>query len=342
MVMALLRRAEIAGLLTMALVAGALIGAAADSKVMVYEGKLDNIELDGWGTGLAEVDEEEAYLDNSALRIDTTGFFEGGRLTLGEPVDAATFLANPANGYISMSVKIPEPEQPAPIEQPGAFPGADPGAFPAQPGVDPGMMPAPPPGEEVQPGAEGFPGGEIFIPGGSEMGPPKPPENITRLRVLLITDKGELDSGPIVAADYLETVQDWRSIVVPLSSFGGTADLRGAKITGIALFGDVKGEFFLGDLSLGEEDQPLVADAGEKMVVKANQEVTLKAKPQPGGFNATYDWDFDDLDGIKEEGYGPEPTWTFLTPGYYTVTLMVSDPQGKKVTRTARVHVKVE
>ena len=59
------------------------------------------------------------------------------------------------------------------------------------------------------------------------------------------------------------------------------------------------------------------------------------------GANAAYLWDFDDLDGLQEQGYGQEATWTFLTPGYYIVTLQVSDPAGKKVTRMDRVRVKV-
>ena len=49
----------------------------------------------------------------------------------------------------------------------------------------------------------------------------------------------------------------------------------------MALVGDVEETFYLGELVLGQEDHPLLADAGEKMAVEPNTEVTFKGAAQP-------------------------------------------------------------
>ncbi len=359
------------------------MGVRADEKIDVYSGNPGAVTIATWGAGVVEADEEETYLDSPALRVETKGFYEGGRLILAKPLAADTFLAKPENGYIALTVKVHEPEV---TEVPMGGVGDFGGDFPMEPGmdpgmVDPGMMPPPPggapgfPGEAppLDPGMDPgmMPGGEIFIPGGEGgMGPaapPAPPAKITQLRVLLVTDKGELDSGPIAIANFPETTEDWHSIVLSLADFGGSVDLAGATIESIAVFGDVEETFYLGSLSIGQEDKPLFAliegvvapevrgdddedededaaaadAAANRVTVKVDQEVTFKAAPQPDGSSAAYSWDFDDLDGLQEQGFGPEADWTFLTPGHYVVTLQVSDHANKRAVRIARMRVRV-
>jgi len=238
-----------------------------------------------------------------------------------------------------------EPGMMPPGMEPGMMPpGMEPGMMP--PGMEPGMMP---PGMEpgmmepgmMPPGME--PG--MMEPGmgpgmrGAQVGPPP---KIEHLRVLIVTDKGAIDSGAIELADYAELVEDWKQIVVPLDRFAGQADLEGAEIRHLALFGDVEETFWVGEIGMGYETQPLVADAGENIVTKVETITQFEAAPQPEGVTANYVWDFDALDGIQEDGFGRETSWTFLTPGYYTVTLTVRDPNGQRVERTDQVQVKVE
>jgi len=356
------------------LVAGLVAAGHADSKTVLFSGSLQGAELGSWGSGTIELDEEESYLEGEALRVETTGFYEGGRLQLTQPLAADTFLADPAGGYVRLVVKVHEPEEQTPMwpggmmgpggfpAEPGMMPGepgmfpAEPGMFPAEPGMmpgqpgmmappeDPGMMGVPPEPWMMEPGMMG-PGmmepGMMGVPGVGGMGVPQgPPPKIAQLRVLVVTDMGAIDSGPITLADYAEIVEDWVQIVVPMSAFKG-ADLTGCSIQNIALFGDVEETFWVGELELGYEDQPLVADAGENVTSTADRMTPFEAAPQPEGVSASYVWDFDDLDGIQEEGYGAETSWTFLTPGYYVVTLTVKDPAGRKVDRVDRIHVKV-
>lgn len=327
---------------------------AQECRLPLFNGNLGAVETGSWGSGSIEVDEEESYLEGSALKVETTGFFAGGRLDLKEPLEASRFLTDPAGGYLKLVVKVHEPEATQPGMEPGMmFPGGFPGegAFPGEMPMDPGMVPpeAMPPGMEpgMEPGMDpgmmdpGM-GPEWMEPGmGGPMAPPEPPKKISRIRALLVTELGAIDSGAIEIADYPEIVEDWVEIVLPLDRFAGPVDISAGKIQHIALFGDVEETFWVGDVTIGYEEQPLLADAGENIVTKANAPTTFRAAPQPEGVRAIYVWDFDDLDGVQEEGYGPETTWTFITPGYYTVTLTVRDPDGKKVNRVDRVQVKV-
>jgi len=320
----------------------------ADCRNVLFAGQLQGATLGSWGSGLAEFDDEETFLEGGAVRVETTGFFEGGRIDLTTPLPADQFFADPAGGYLRLVVKVNEPAAATPVAAPvpGQFPGAFPGDPGMAPGVDPGMVPPADPG--MAPGfdpamfPEGVPPGGM-IPGGDIVGvTPPPPVKISQLRALIVADQGMVDSGPIALDRYAEVVEDWVEVVVPLSAFGNTSAMRGGQIQHIALFGDVEETFWVGDLTIGYEQQPLVADAVENIVTKVNRDTEFKAAPQPVGVKATYVWDFDDLDGIQEEGFGAQTTWTFLTAGYYDVTLTVRDPDGKRVERTDRVHVKVE
>lgn len=357
-VMTVVRRATSVLSCVALLAAGVLAWGQTDCKNVLFSGKLQGAKLGSWGSGIAEFDEEEAFLEGGAVRVETTGFFEGGRVDLSTPLAADQFFADPAGGYLRLVVKVNEPAAATPVAAPvtGQFPGAfppDPGMFPGgpadpgmAPGFDPGMAPPVDPGMApgFDPGMfpEGVPPGGM-IPGGQVTGvAPPPPTKITQVRALIVADGGMVDSGPIALDRYPEVVEDWVEIVVPLSAFGDTSAMRGGQIRHIALFGDVKETFWVGDLTIGYEQQPLVADAGENIVTRVNRETEFKAAPQPEGVKATYVWDFDGLDGIQEEGFGPQTTWTFLTPGYYDVTLTVRDPDGRRVDRIDRVHVKVE
>jgi hypothetical protein len=92
-----------------------------------------------------------------------------------------------------------------------------------------------------------------------------------------------------------------------------------------------------------QEDQPLKADAGPDRVVKKGQEVTFSAASQPGTAKARYSWDFDDLvQGIGEDALGQRVTHAFEEPGFYKVTLTVTDPDAKRLPRVDRVNVTVQ
>jgi hypothetical protein len=202
------------------------------------------------------------------------------------------------------------------------------------------------------PGMMGPEGG--MAPGG--MGPgmgaqqqKERPRKIANVRALMVTDKGLIDSGLIEIGDWLALdpeVSDnegWVRLVVPLADFKPVRDRTGASLQQVALFGDTKGEFYVGSLRLVQEDQPLKADGGPDRIVKKGQEVTFSAAAQPGPAKARYAWDFDDLvQGIGEDALGQRVTYTFEEEGFYKVTLTVTDPDGKRLPRVDRVNVTVQ
>lgn len=181
------------------------------------------------------------------------------------------------------------------------------------------------------PGMDGMPGAQAA----------EPPQTISKLRVLLVTDKGQVDSGTVPIDLSQDALEGWYRVVIPLKNFAGPGLQPEAQLQRLALFGDLKDHFWLGRLQLVAEDQPLKADAGPRRTVKVKQEVTFTAAPQEGGQPARYVWDFDDWDGITEDSLGQTVTWKFTEPGFYTVTLTVTDPGKTKVTQIAHVDVHV-
>jgi hypothetical protein len=189
---------------------------------------------------------------------------------------------------------------------------------------------------EGMPGMPGMPGGE--------MGPqaaPEPPPVISKVRVVLVTDKGQTESG-IVPIDLTQEVGDgWYRVALPLAKFAGPGQQPDARLKRIGIFGDIDDHMYVGRVQLVSEDAPLKADIGEKRTVKVKTEVTFTAADQNEGTTAKYAWDFDDWDGISEDGIGKSAVWKFMEPGFYTVTLTVTDPGNTKVPAVAHVDVLV-
>ncbi|MEN6644543.1 MAG: PKD domain-containing protein [Armatimonadia bacterium] len=219
--------------------------------------------------------------------------------------------------------------------QPG-MPGAGMPGMPGQPGM-PGMEPGMMPGMPGAPGMPGMPGME----GGMGAAQQEAPPIISKIRVVLVTDKGQV-SSPLVPIDVTQEIGDgWYRMAIPFARFAGPGAQPDALLKRVAVFGDIEDYFWVGRLQLVSEDAPLKADAGEKRTVKAKQEVTFTAADQDNGAPARYLWDFDDWDGITEDMSGRTVNWKFMEPGFYTVTLTVTDPGNTKVPQVAHVDVLV-
>jgi hypothetical protein len=232
----------------------------------------------------------------------------------------------------------------------GGMPGMPGGGMPGMPGG--GGMPGMPGGGGMpgMPGGGGMPGmpgggGMPGMPGGGGM-PGMPGQSdtaatMTKVRVLAITDLGQVDSGAIDIDTSQEAVEGWYQVAIPVSKFAGPGRQPGAKLQKLAFFGDAKEYFWIGRVQLVAEDQPLKADAGGKRTAKVGEEVTFTAAGQARDVAARYSWDFDDWDGIGEDALGTTASWKFEEAGYYVVTLTVSDPGKTKVPQIAHVHVHV-
>lgn len=331
---------------------GSVVSAQTDREIVLFSGDLSSTEPRAWGSGNASLSDEEEYLERDVLEIETKGFHQGGRLRLKQPLALTQILSRPENSFLVLTVRVhqavpdtqaptgPEwdmmgPEGHPPPEEFPHGPGMEPPPPPEMdPGMDPHMDPGMDPHMDDMPGMHDMPG----------MAGPQapPPPMVTQLRALLVTDKGQLDSGAVEILDAEDALENWYTMVIPLAQFAGEGKTAEARLQDIALFGNADEKFWVATVKLVSESQPLVADAGERRVVKVNREVKFEAAEQPGNIRAQYSWDFDDWDGIGEDALGREATWSFTEPGFYVVTLTVTDRSGRRLPQTARVHVKVE
>jgi len=112
----------------------------------------------------------------------------------------------------------------------------------------------------------------------------------------------------------------------------------------VVITGNREGTVYVGDLKMIQEDTPLVAEIEGAAIrtVAAGQSAQFSAKPQHEGVKASYQWDFDDLDGLGVDAYGADVSYQFPEAGYYVVTLRVTDVNGQLQPRMDTVKVKVE
>ena len=84
---------------------------------------------------------------------------------------------------------------------------------------------------------------------------------------------------------------------------------------------------------------PPVVDAGGPYVGYEGASIALSGSgSDPGGGAVTYAWDLDG-DGAHDDAFTLNPTYTWETPGTYTVSLAVTDAQGLVDTDTGSVTV---
>jgi len=341
------------------MMAGVLTLASADQMLNLYDGTTAMVELGSWGTGSIEHSDKAKYQGSKVIEVETKGYYEGGRLELKSPADFAAFGWDLNRTQVIAMVKAPEP-QVTPSAGYGAY---VPGGFPARPGQVPGMpgmggapgmpgmggMPGMPgmggapgmPGMGGMPGMPGM-GGAPGMPGGYGYQPPLEP--IDQIRIVLVTDKGQLDSGPLALDPLLEEGDHWVRVARVLSDFKGVQELEEAKLLRVVLTGNREGSFYIGNLRIVQEDKPLTArvEGDRRRRVPLQQEATLTAAPQVEGVQASYIWDFDDLDGLTEDAYGQQVSCQFPEPGYYIITLTVTDKEGRREWRMDKVYVIVE
>jgi hypothetical protein len=347
-------------LLAASIVLGLVGQALADQELTLYNGSLDKVGLSSWGAGKIKQDKEQKFFEKDSLRIDTKGFYQGGCLDLKAETDLQPFIDNEKGTFVVLMVKVHEPQKagagmpgagmpgmegmppgaPGAPGMPGMAPGA-PGMPPGAPGMAPGapgMPPGPPPG---MPGGPDMPGGPGMAQPGEPAAQPEAPPVITDLRVILVTDQGQLDSGIVNIDTSQAAVEGWLRVAIPMSKFAGPGKQAGAHLQKIAVCGNMEEYFWLGRIQVISEDQPLKADAGPRRTAKVDQDVTFTAADQDGGIPARYSWDFDDWNGITEDALGKSVTYRFKEAGFYTVTLTVTDPGKTKVPQIAHIDVQV-
>ena len=306
--------------------------AGADQTLALYEGSTELIELGSWGTGKIKQSEWLRYEDHEALEVETKGYFEGGRLELKLPPDFTVFGRQPSNVQVVAVVQAAQPQ---------AYPGAYGRGWPAGPG---GAMQAGPEAMPRMPGA--WPGAGAA--GASAYG--QPVEPIDEVRIVLVTEQGQVASGALALDPNLADAEGWIQVTAVLSDFKGKPGLSGTRLLRVVLTGNREGTFYVGSLRIIQEDTPLVAtilgpqrrqvpwDPNPQVQVTAS----FTAAPQLAGVEAAYIWDFDDLNGLGEDAYGQQVSCQFPEPGHYVITLTTADRAGLRLPRMGKVYVTVQ
>jgi len=266
-----------------------LVTIACAANLAIYTGKATSNQLGSWGNGKVAVSTEVKKGTTSALEINTRGYSEGGYFMLSAAADLSEYFTMPTKSFLNLQVKIPAQAAPggggggrrrgatpaandwqsnyAQMQMPGMQPGGmQPGGM-MMPGMQPGgmqpggmMMPGMQPGG-MQPGGMMMPGmqpggmqpgGMMGGPGGSGTRGSRTPTIVRVLdavRVLLITDKGQLDAGSFKMED-LKKTDDWAEISIPFSALKGKGGGSGAKLEAVVLTGNAEGKFYVAKIEL--------------------------------------------------------------------------------------------
>lgn len=175
-----------------------------------------------------------------------------------------------------------------------------------------------------------------------EEAPPVPPGAV---RVVLVTDKGELASGSLAMGEGVQEARGWVRIDVPLGELKGDASALKGKVERIIITGDRPGDFYLGQVAIVVEDSPLdfevSLNVGPDGVAKVGEALSGEVKMiGPVGPNEVRcSWDFDDRDGVGGDLSHRKVRFQYSEPGEYVVTVTVADIVGRH--GVARKQVKL-
>ena len=80
---------------------------------------------------------------------------------------------------------------------------------------------------------------------------------------------------------------------------------------------------------MSKNKAPSARISADRTTVEINEPITFDGddSSDPDGNELTYSWDFDESDGIGEDASGQTVTFSYHTPGQYSVTLTVSDDE---------------
>ena len=162
---------------------------------------------------------------------------------------------------------------------------------------------------------------------------------MTQMRVVLLTERGQLEAQPVPLKPGTQDRGWWR-IDVPLLTFlpHSLATLAGSGRTTLPLAlkrmlicGDAYDYFYLGELKIVSDTQAMRANAYPWPEQAApNTVVTFICGVEPGAATTKVVWDFDSKDGIQEEAVGERVQHIYRQVGTYTVSYIVVDVNGQK------------
>jgi hypothetical protein len=162
------------------------------------------------------------------------------------------------------------------------------------------------------------------------------------MRVIITTTDGKHAEAYLPITSSMIDDRAWREIAIPLQAINGL-DQTNHQIKEIALSGDTTQTFYVGEISVVNDQTPISGEvnAQDGLNLALGDTVTLIGRGTGGSSVLKYSWDFDDSDGIQVDSEGQVMKHKFRKAGDFNVTLTISDAYGlkKAYTTTFKVHV---
>lgn len=294
--------------------------------------KDQGISVRGWGSGTISETDEMAYEGTYSIRVSTRNFFQGGILSLTNPVDLSQAFAD-KNNLLRILVRVADQSQTLGGGGGGGRRGG-PGAATGGAGVGGG-----PSGAGFGPGFAGGGGRPGGTPGGTT---PNADTTLRNVRLILTTSDGKKSEVYVPVSTSGSGERGWKSIAVPLQAVSGFGDTNKA-VKEVAISGDAMTTFYMGDLRTVNDSTPISGDTNYRtMNLALGDEIELVGRGFGGSSILKYSWDFDDKDGIQTDAEGQTIKHKFRKAGTYKITLTISDYFGLKApyrtTLTATVN----
>ena len=161
------------------------------------------------------------------------------------------------------------------------------------------------------------------------------------LRLVLFTDKGELIADNVPVARGSQDDRGWYPVSASLEQMSGPKDAT--KVRAVGIFSDESDVFYLGRVSLVEDNKPVeVTVKAAPLMARPEQVIEFTATLRGGPVEAVISWDFDKKDGLTQQAVGPEVKYLYKESGDYIVTCTVTDKDGVRKPAVGSVGIRVE
>jgi hypothetical protein len=285
------------------------------------------IDLGSWGSGRVAEADEFAFEGTSSIRISTRNFFQGGIISLTDPVNLSDAYEDPSN-LLQLVIKVPDASTTFGGGNRGPGAGGIEGlGGPGGPGGGPAMGPA----------GMGGPGGGPTGGGGTSTD--RPP--LQELRVIVATTDGLKSEAFLNIEDIPVDNRGWKRVGVPLRGLRGF-DRTNKEIESVWIAGGSTATMYIGQMQVNSDATPIYGEPNvRELNLALSDEVILSMNAFAGSSVLEYEWDFDAEDGINVDATGQVVRRKFRKPGEYTITVTVKDAFGVKEPYSTTIDVTV-
>lgn len=305
--------------MTIAVFGLTLLAAVGQVDVSLYAGQplsTEGIQVKAWGAGQAEETTDRSSAGQNSIKVTTSGYFQGAVLQFKEPRNVKPYAASREN-LLVFSVY---PVEVSASSSSGTSSGGS--GMGAGGGVSAG-------------------GGRSGSQGSSGSTTATPPKQMENLRVVIFTTDGKATEIYLPLTSSGRAYGRWVKVGVPLSAIP-RFDQTNGTIAAIAVSGDARTTFYLGEIRIVTDSTPIQGFLDRtEMNLARGDEVLLTASAEGGYSILEYVWDFDASNGLQDEATGPAVYHRFRIPGDYVVTCTIRDKYGLKKPWQGTIKVKV-